>query len=90
MTPGEKIAGLSLIGGALAWVLMQLRGFIESREKKLDAVVENVGDIRRALLGDDFGHQGLVAEFASVKASQARTERRVDEIEHRLEAMEQR
>jgi hypothetical protein len=88
MTTGEWFAGASLLGGACAWVLLELRKFVGKREEKLDTVIESVGDIRRALLGDSYGHAGLVAEFAAMKASQARTELRVDEIEHRLEQME--
>jgi hypothetical protein len=46
-------------------------------------------EIKRALVGDAYGHPGLVKEFAAMKESQARMEVRVDEIEHRLEAMEE-
>jgi cytochrome bd-type quinol oxidase subunit 1 len=88
MTTGEWFAGASLLGGACAWVLLEVRKFVAAREDKLGSLIASVTDIRRALLGDGYGHAGLVAEFAAMKASQARTEQRVDEIEHRLEQME--
>lgn len=79
MSPAEWMAVISVIGGTLiafGKILMDLR--------------DDQRVIRRALLGDGYGHPGLVKEIEDMRASQARTEERVDEIEQRLEAIEGR
>lgn len=65
--------------------------------KLLYQLVQDTKAMKQALLGDEYGHPGLVADVAAVKQevddvkrSQARTEFRVDEIESRLEAIEGR
>jgi hypothetical protein len=88
MNTTEWLTFMGLLGSALAWVALQLRGYIRSKDEKLESMVTHVEEIRRALLGDTFGHDGLVKEVVALKQSNARLEQWARDIEHRLEVLE--
>lgn len=77
MTAQAWIALVALIATPLVFMARLLMGLADGQ-----------AEIKRALLGDPYGHDGLVKDVASMKQSQTRMESRVDEIEHRLETIE--